>query len=79
MIRIGNTFAECLRSNRSAPWAVAPIRLDLVPVMRGYVLTVKAEFDAGQQMEGFATAHDLRELSAMFAAAADVLEAGAAA
>lgn len=78
MIRIGETFSERMRSPRSAPHMDEPIRLDLFQQMGGFVLAVRQEHGLAR-LEGFATAHDLRELSAMFAAAAEVLEAGAAA
>lgn len=82
MRRVGDSFLTFLRSPHSAPNVGRPIRLRLQPhAFGGYVLEVIGEGDGNDDClrEGFATAGDLRELSAMFAAAADVLAAKAAA
>ncbi len=79
MKRLGNSFVAVLRSPHSAPQVGDQMWVDLVPhALGGFVLAIRQE-QGGGRLEGFATAHDLRELSAMFAAAAAVLEARAAA
>lgn len=82
MKRLGDSFLTFLRSPHSAPNIGKPIRLRLQPHdFGGYVLQVVGGGDDNDSCmrEGFATATDLRDLSAAFAAAADVLAAKAAA